>query len=98
MFENVVNMKMKYEFFKSCFSAMLLIMTDYMKQNKNGPNKICKRQSLKNLKRFGLPKAHLNPSNFLRLSCPNFTWSILGYFVTHIPSLRKDNSDFINKL
>ena len=47
MFENVVNMKMKYEFFKSCFSAMLLIMTDYMKQNKNGPNKICKRQPLK---------------------------------------------------
>ena len=26
---------------------MLLIITDYMKQNKNGPNKACKRQPLK---------------------------------------------------
>ena len=33
---------------------------------KNGPNKNCGRQSLKNLKRYGLTKADHTPSNFLK--------------------------------
>ena len=33
---------------------------------KNGPNKFCGRQPLKNLKGHGLPKADHIPSNFLK--------------------------------
>ena len=40
---------------------------------KNGPSKIYGRQPLKNLKRYGLPKA-------------DFTRSILEYFVPNDPS------------
>ena len=50
---------------------------------KNGPSKICGRQPLKNLKRYGLPKAVHIPSNFERLSSTNVTWSILEYFVPY---------------
>ena len=38
----------------------------WVKVFKNGPSKICGRQPLKNLKRYGLPKADHTPSNYLK--------------------------------
>ena len=51
---------------------------------------ICERQRLKMLKAYGLLKADQTHSNFSRLSSPNFTWSILEYFVSFNPLLRND--------
>ena len=49
-----------------------LLRTIWEKVFKNGPSKICGRQSLKNLKCYGLSKQF-----FKSLSFTNFTWSIL---------------------
>ena len=43
---------------------------------KSGPSKICGRQSLKNLKEYGLLKSSIN-----------FTWPTLEYFVPYINQL-----------
>ena len=50
---------------------------------KNNPSKICGKQSLKNLKRYGLPKKTIPLQIFCRLSSTNFTQSILEYFVPY---------------
>ena len=42
---------------------------------KNGPSTIGGRESLKKLKRYGLPKS------FLKAIFHKFTWSVLEYFV-----------------
>ena len=47
---------------------------------KNGPSKIYRRQPLK----IWRGKADHNPSNFLKQSSTNFTWSIPEYFVPYI--------------
>ena len=67
-----------------------LITVIWDKVFKNGPRKICERQRLKMLKAYGLLKADQTHSNFSRLSSPNFTWSILEYFVSFNPLLRND--------
>ena len=47
--------------------------------SKNGPSKICGRQSLKNLKEYGLLQADHVPSNFLDATLHNYK-SIPEYF------------------
>ena len=44
----------------------LISIVIWNKVFKNGPSEICGRQSLKNLKRYGLPKAGHIPSIFLK--------------------------------
>ena len=46
---------------------------------KSGPSKIDGRQTLQNLKSYGLPKQTISLQIFKRLSSTNFTWSILEY-------------------
>ena len=58
----------------------LAIVSIWDKVFKNGPREICGRQSLKNLKWYGLLK-----QTFWKLSSTNFTWPILEYFVPFIP-------------
>ena len=48
---------------------------------KNGPNKNCRGQPLKNLKGYGLLKQTLPLQIFQKLSFTNFTWPIPEYFV-----------------
>ena len=48
---------------------------------KNGPSKTGRRQPLKNLKGYGVPKQTISLQIFQRLSATNFTWFILEYFV-----------------
>ena len=48
----------------SQFNRQLSIIWD--KVFKNGPSKICGRQPLKNLKRYGVRKADYTPSHFLK--------------------------------
>ena len=50
---------------------------------KNGPSKICGRQPLKYLKRYGLLEADHTPSNFLKAVSTNFTWFIPEYLVQY---------------
>ena len=51
---------------------------------KNGPNKICGKQPLKNLK--GIWSTFMPLQTFSRLSSTSFIWSILEYFDSSIPS------------
>ena len=51
---------------------------------KNGPSKICERQSLKNLKGYGLLKQIISLNIFWRLSSINFTWPILEFFAPFV--------------
>ena len=48
---------------------------------KNGPSKTCGRQPLKNLKWYGLPKADISLSNFLKAVIHKFHlfYSIILY-------------------
>ena len=50
---------------------------------KSGPSKIDGRQTLQNLKSYGLPKQTISLQIFKRLSSTNFTWSTLEYFVPY---------------
>ena len=50
----------------SSYFAIHLRITWDKRVFKNGSSKICRRQPLKNLKRYGLPKADCTPSIFLK--------------------------------
>ena len=65
---------------------------------KNGPSKICGRQPLKNLKRYGLLKQTISLQNFWRLYSTKFyfvhSWifclkSILEYFVSNVTPVKE---------
>ena len=51
---------------------------------KDRPSEICGRDSLKDLKWYGLLKQTISLQIFYRLSSTKFTWSILEYFVPYI--------------
>ena len=50
----------------------------------SGQSKICRRQPLKNLNRYGLLKQIISLQFFWRLSSTNITWSTLEYSVPFI--------------
>ena len=56
-------------------SSFCSLWNIWVKVFKNGPSKICGRQSLKNLKRYALPKQ--TTEKFLKATFHKFTWSIL---------------------
>ena len=63
------------KFIKSCLNSS----DKWVKLFTNGSSKTCARQSLKNLKWYGLLRQTVSLQIFERLSSTNFTWSILEY-------------------
>ena len=63
---------------KLCSPTFALLPYIWDKVFKNGPSKICKRQPLKNLKGYGLPKEDLTPS---KVVFNKFCCSIFEYLV-----------------
>ena len=61
----------------------------WVKLFKNGSSKIFGRQSLKNLKWYGLPRQNISLQIFWRLSFTNFTWSILEYLDPYVLTCKK---------
>ena len=56
----------------------------WVKVFKNGPNKICGRQPLENLKEYCLPKAAYTSSESLKAAFHKFTWPIFEYFAPYV--------------
>ena len=63
------------KFIKSCLNSS----DKWVKLFKNRSSKTCARQSLKNLKWYGMLRQTISLQIFERLSSTNFTWSILQY-------------------
>ena len=60
---------------------------------KSGPSKIFGRQSLKNLKGYGLLKKTIPLKIFKGCLETIFTWSILEYFVPHVDFFNRDGKN-----
>ena len=75
------------------FRAMLHFITPWKARKpgviwgkvfKDGLSKMCGRQSLKNLKWYGLPQQTISLQIFWRLSSTYLTWFILVYFASSV--------------